>query len=86
MIDITKIYKKHGALLSVDLNDATFLVSRKKGEFDSMGDTETGVGVSIFPDQVDYFKKGEIPILILKGNIIIERGEVDHIVKMNGDV
>jgi len=76
---VTAAYRRHGALLSMNPEDAFDLVGRGKGDFDPDGDGETLLGVFVPPGHVDTVERGEPPLLILTGGIEIERGDEDRI-------
>lgn len=76
MSDITKAYRRHGAILEMSRQDAGVIIVRRIATFDPKYNTENGLlGVRVPGEKIDLFVPGELPQLFLVGGIKIIRDD-----------
>lgn len=74
-MSITSLYRRNGVLLTMEQNEALFLIHRGLGTYDKVGDYGHLVGVFIPPAKIDrYFAPA---MLRLPGGVLIDRTR-DH--------
>lgn len=73
---VTSIYRRIGALLTIDQNEAMFLIYRGLGTYERLGNYGHLVGVSIPPNKINkYHAPG---VLQLENGVFIDRTRDQH--------
>jgi len=78
MIDsVTEAYRHGGAMFTMFPKDAFKIVNREIGEFDSLGDAGSFLGVFVPGRHILRVVGGDAPVLFLIGGVEVVRGKPD---------